>query len=318
MLPTVTPQRKSMDPKAPNDHSGHFRASKMAMPLVAQQDKHYLCFPVSLAKASKSTGDVPGRCSHHQYNSRRQWVETLTFLVPLLPALSTGMLCSHKIYFSNLKASCVSAPGNHNNVKDVFVGTCTGSFGAPSIPISWLPVNVLCGSVRCVQEHCKYLNLSERDFLRTLKRLIPQTLVTANGGFVPASSQPAFSREPACSSVMCQQIWDLLFLLEIPFPSSAGAASSVLLCSDLPCSIFLQVCISGAALPAFLSLAASSSGHSTTAQPHLDAQSPAWRSVATFMVEWLQHPALCIRPLWLCMYPWCFPKLGINGSKDRP
>lgn len=223
----------------------------MAMPLVAQQDEHYLCFPVSLSKASRSTGDVPGGCSHHRYHSRRRWVDTSAFLDPLLPAPSMRMLCSHKIYFSNLKASCASAPAYHSNVKDVFVGTCTGSFGALSIPTSWLPVNVLCDSVRCVQEHCKYLNPSERDFLRTLKRLIPQTPVTANGGFMPASSQPTFSREPACSSVMCQQIWDLPFLLEIPFPSSAGSASSVLLCSDLLCSVFLQVCISGDALPAF-------------------------------------------------------------------
>lgn len=45
----------------------------MAMPLVAQQDEHYLYFPVSLAEPSQTTeapGDVPGGCSHPRYPQR--------------------------------------------------------------------------------------------------------------------------------------------------------------------------------------------------------------------------------------------------------
>lgn len=132
------------------------------MPLVAQQDEHYLCFPVSLAEPSQATeapGDVPGGCSHPRY-PQREMVGTAGrqagLPVPLLSVRRTGMLCSHKNYFCfvvvvfspNLKAFHASATAGHSSEAGVwqYLRRC----------LQWLPASKAAASRgQCALRSCE-------------------------------------------------------------------------------------------------------------------------------------------------------------------
>lgn len=142
-----------MDPKTPNAHFGHFKASEMAKPSVTQQDKHYLCLPVCPVEASKTTeapGDdpwqaflplIPAAGDRGNSGPRHELSWPCSHHLPRAPR--TTKLGSHKSsswVFPNPKAFQSFPAAHHHHCKDCFSSAPVEAvLEAQGISVPWLP-----------------------------------------------------------------------------------------------------------------------------------------------------------------------------------